>query len=289
MVVAVAGFLVVILAGAAIIFSQSTQYSATTTVVVLPDQSVGVDAASNYYDTLSHGQIAATASHILGLKQFKTEADRQLHLNPDQVAASKIQVRVEAGTSLLSVTATAPSKATAEHLADAVVNGATSTVNGLSRPYQLSVVSGASNTAQLTSNLSLGKFLAVLVIVALACAIGAQQAFNQLVDVRHRRLRGAWRPDDAESAGRVAARRGRSTAPPPAPLAGRRSKIAPRPTEPSARGDEERTGPDPSGGRPPVEANGHLNGSGTVAPIGGGLRRTPSSANNSDGSESGRG
>lgn len=184
------GFLLIMVAGAAIVLSQSNQYSATTTLVVLPDQSIGLDAASNYYDTLSHGQIAATASHILALKQFKSAADSQLHLSPANDSATKIQVTVEAGTSLLTVDATAPTGATAEHLADTVVDKATPTVNSLIVPYRLSIVSRATNTAQSSNSLSLGKFLAILIIVGVASAIGIQQAYNQLASLRRRPVSG---------------------------------------------------------------------------------------------------
>ncbi|MDQ6949753.1 MAG: hypothetical protein M3256_26780 [Actinomycetota bacterium] len=259
--------------GAVIVLSEPSQYSATTTLVVLPGQSVGLDAASNYYDTLSHGQITATASHILALKRFKSTADSQLRLSAADASATKIQVTVEAGTSLLSVSATGPTGVTAERLADAVVDRATPTVNSLVVPYRLSIVSRATNTAQKANSLSLGKFLAILVIVGVACAIGMQQAYNQLVSVRRRRPVSAVptaRPSPARrrlgsNAGRSAGTSGASDVP-------RRTKF-PQPPGAGAAGHDSRATRRTDGS--PLQGD-----SGETATNGGGARERAGVARN---------
>jgi capsular polysaccharide biosynthesis protein len=185
--VGIAGFLVVMLIGAAVLATESTAYKATSTLVILPGSSVPASDYSSYLDTLSHGQIAQTASEILQLKQYGAQASRELHLSPTQAAASKVQVTVQSGTSLLTVTSTAPTGPIAERFADTVVQAATPTVNAVSSPYMLSVVSAAAHSAQSNGGLSLGKFLAVLVVVGLALAVGAQQATNQLQQIFGRR------------------------------------------------------------------------------------------------------
>ncbi|MDQ2724569.1 MAG: hypothetical protein M3Y36_03640 [Actinomycetota bacterium] len=213
-------FVVVLLIGGIIVASQPTKYSATTTVVILPSPSIGVDQASNYYDTLSHGQIEATASQILSLKKFKTGAVHALGLSARQASGITVQVAVQAGTALLNVTVSAPTGRVAERVADEVVVEAAPTVNTLSVPYQISTVSKAGNTAQTSRSLSLGKFVAVLLIVAVALAIGAQQAANQLVLLRRRRSTATASvapPLTGHSNGADTGRRTKRPAPPVAP------------------------------------------------------------------------
>jgi capsular polysaccharide biosynthesis protein len=179
--------------GAGYVLTRPDRWSATTTLVLLPNKNVGSASAASYFDTLSTGQITSTASQIFDLSRFKEEAARTLDLSSAQSASTSVSSQVVVGSSILRVTVVAPTAKVAENLADTLVGQATNTVNALISPYQLSVLDHAKDSASRTGSLNLGKFLVVLVVVALAAGLGGQQALLQLLPLRRRRI-GVERP-----------------------------------------------------------------------------------------------
>lgn len=179
--------LLVLGAGFVVVQSSAKHWSAETTVAVLPASSLGPATGASYWDTLSHGQITATVAEILGLGRYKVAAERAAHLSAAEMSKVSITSTAITNTALVTVTATGGTSRIATEVADGVVSQATSDVDQLVSPYAMSVVSQSGTSASQTSNLSLGKFLVVLIVVAIALGIGVQQAVLQLVSLRWRR------------------------------------------------------------------------------------------------------
>lgn len=166
---AIAVLLVVVEGGVLFWQQQPAQYSAMTTLVVLP---AGTSAeAASYYDTLSRGQIATTFAEILALRA--TPAGGQ----------TKVTVEVVPETSLIQVTATADSARAAESAADQALGRAEPYFNQLGSPYGVSVVQGAAGTAQ-HAGLTKGVLAGVVAAVALIAAFAAYLAVRGLQQAR---------------------------------------------------------------------------------------------------------
>jgi len=174
-------------AGLGYLLGRSKNWSARAVVAVLPSKRIDVATAAGYYDTLSRGQIVTTIAEILRLPRFKTAAADQLHLSPPARGQVSISVDVIPNTALAAVTATAPARATAEAMADAVVASATGYIGGLSSPYDVVPVSQAVGEGTRGSGLHTGSFLLVLAVAALAAGVGAQQGVHALVPLLRRR------------------------------------------------------------------------------------------------------
>jgi capsular polysaccharide biosynthesis protein len=166
---AVAVLLVVVEGGVIFWQQQPPQYNAMTTLVVLP---AGQSAeAASYYDTLSRGQIATTFAEILALRATPDDGE------------TEVTVEVVPETSLIQVTATADTAASAESAADQALGRAEPYFNQLGSPYAVSVVQGAAGTAE-HAGLTLGILSAVVAAVALIAAFSAYLAVRGLQHAR---------------------------------------------------------------------------------------------------------
>jgi hypothetical protein len=94
-----------------------------------------------------------------------------------------VTVDVVPETSLIQVTATAPSAGDAERAADTALNRARPSFDQLGAPYQVSVVKAAAGTAQ-RSGLTFGVLAGVVVAVALIAAAAAFLGVRALQQAR---------------------------------------------------------------------------------------------------------
>lgn len=160
--------LLVLGAGVAFALLRPAEYRATSTLVVLPTASA---QNPGYYDTLSQGQVSQTFAQVLQLGAAQTAKSAG-------GGASAAVVAVP-GTALITVSATAHDRATAESTADAVLATAAPYVEQLHSPYQVVVVRNAQGTATL-SGVSRTQLAVVIPVVALVCAVAVQQAARSL-------------------------------------------------------------------------------------------------------------
>lgn len=165
------GLLVALLVvGAGFVFwqSNSIEYRASATLVVLPASPQATDPG--YYDLLNQGQIVQTFAQVLDL-EIADRAQNEL--------GATISVTVVPDTFLIRVTAIAPEAETAETAADSVIAQASTYFSELSAPYAASLVSPATGTAERAGVPPRALFVAVA-LVAVIAGIATQQATRAL-------------------------------------------------------------------------------------------------------------
>ena len=174
---AVAVFLVVLLAGGIFVATRQSEWTAQATVMVAPDPTLDRSTSASYYESLSRGQMVATAAEILGLQRFTTAAADGLGLTRAQRDQVTVTIRVVPDTTIIQVAATAPTAQLAEGMANNVVAKAGTTL--LPDPYVLLLMSGADRTAR-RSDPSAPIVGGVVFLVALVAGLAAQQATHHL-------------------------------------------------------------------------------------------------------------
>lgn len=162
--------LVLLGAGFLLAGRQTTQYQASSSVVVLPDQTLAPEVVAGYYDTLSQGQVVGTFAEVLRVRAV-----------PSAPPGSDVTVEAVPDTAVIRITATAPTAGAAEAAADAVIESTSgsSYVNEFYSPYRLAQSSGAAGTAE-QLGVSRGVLLAVAGLVALVLGVVAQQGVRLL-------------------------------------------------------------------------------------------------------------
>jgi capsular polysaccharide biosynthesis protein len=158
----------VLLAGVAFALLSPAEYRANSTLVVLP---AGTAQTPEYYDTLSQGQVSQTFAEVLQLGAAKTTKAAG--------GAASASVVAVPDTALITVSATAANKATAERTADAVLDSSAPYVRQLHSPYHVVVVRTAKGTAT-AAGVSRSQLAVVVPVVALVCAVAVQQALRSL-------------------------------------------------------------------------------------------------------------
>jgi len=152
--------------------TQPQQWSADVSLLLAPDTSGGASQTSAFYDTLSSGQLPATAAAIVDERHFLLEIKKSLSL-PSQAPVRVVVTQVPA-TAVIKVDVTARDKQTAMAVADAFPGEVIPDVNRLLSPYTLSSLGGAQGTARLSS-LSHVQWAAVIAVAALVVGIAVQQ------------------------------------------------------------------------------------------------------------------
>ncbi|GAB3661884.1 hypothetical protein GCM10027596_22500 [Nocardioides korecus] len=169
---------------------QPVQYSASNQLLIAPGTTLDSAATSSYWETLSNGQIPATAAAIVSDKRLERQAvDRLPTAVQRQVAAT---VSVVPSTAVVNVQVVAPSSQIAEQVANQIATLSVSEVSRALSPYELRVISDASGTATLSS-LSSSQWLTMIVLAALFVGIVVQQLASWAGRATRRR-RGAERP-----------------------------------------------------------------------------------------------
>lgn len=191
---------------------RSTEWTATSSLLVAPRAAnTDPDTLASLYDTLSRGQVAATYAELFRGAALKAAAGDRLGLSEDDRRRVRTGASVVPETSIVDVTATAPSAELAERMTDSLAQVATTRVEAMTSPYGVTTTSSAAGTA---ARGGLGQLeLAVLALLA-ALVAGAlvQQAWQSAV--LRRRPAAAARVPDAGDWPAVAMTRSRRTATP---------------------------------------------------------------------------
>lgn len=174
--------LLVLLAGGVVALTRSPQWSADTQVLVSPGPLVAKSDIPAYYETLSRGQVVATAARLVGRRGFTEQAARAVGVAPSSVTS---RAAVVPGTALVSVAVTAPSEAQSEWIADGIVRRSLPAVNGLLDPYRAQRLGSAAGSSE-PAGLSTGQLVAVIVLVAVVTGVGVQQVVHQRALARRR-------------------------------------------------------------------------------------------------------
>jgi capsular polysaccharide biosynthesis protein len=173
----------VVAVGAVFAMSRAPEWTAETKLLVGPGERADPTNISAYYETLSRGQVTATAAEIIGEPRFLRSAVRQMPV--EDVGAATARVTVVPGTSLVSVSVTARMPGTAEALADDIARESTPTVSRLLAPYAATSLGSATGSAT-RSGLSVSQLVAVIALVAVVAGVGVQQLVQQVSNPRQR-------------------------------------------------------------------------------------------------------
>ncbi len=155
---AVVAALLVGFAGELVVMGQRSTYASSVAIAMVPGKSDPAEAAS-LFDTLSRGQIVATAAELYGQSRWHQKY-------PD--------VTVTAGgvppSSVVRVSARGSDPAQVREALLAVVQGATPQVNALLTPYVASLVSGSVSTPE---RVGLSRTILLLAVLLAASVVGA--------------------------------------------------------------------------------------------------------------------
>ena len=138
---------------------------------------------SSYYDTLSSGQLPATAAAIVEQKRFVNGAMRELGLSDVEGVTTQVSVLPE--TAVIKVKVTATDADTAVAMADELPRQANQTVDQLLAPYHLTVLGSAEETAA-QSSLGTGQWVGIIVLTAIVVGLAVQQLVQQVSRARRR-------------------------------------------------------------------------------------------------------
>ena len=177
--------LVVAAAGFALISRQEPTYTATASLLVLPDQQARPDVVASLYDSLSSGQVVESYRAVMTSSGFAASVYDTLDLSPRDRAGVALDVHVVPSTALIDAGVSARSPEVAERVADGLARKATAELTRTFEPYRITSVSAATGTAVKSgpSSKTLGGVVALLAIVAV---VVGQQAVLFLVSSRER-------------------------------------------------------------------------------------------------------
>jgi len=163
--------------------AQDSEWTAESRLLVGPGLQADSASISGYYETLSRGQVTATAAEIVAEPQQLRAAARGTDLPP--AAAADARVTVVPGTSLVSVSVTAPRPLLAERFADEVVRESVPVVNALLAPYAGTPLGSAEGSAEVTG-MSTPQVAAMIALLAVVAGVAVQQVVHQLSGGRSR-------------------------------------------------------------------------------------------------------
>ncbi len=169
-----AGLVTVVIGGASVL-GQAKTYSATATLLVLPQPAGTNESIASLYDALSQGQVVESFQAVMSSSGFQRSALGS--------SATSTSVTVVPSTSLIDVTSKAGTAAAAERDADAVANRAVKQLSETFKPYGITLVSSASGTGK-TSGTSKSALLGIVALLALIVGIAGQQAARYVQGLR---------------------------------------------------------------------------------------------------------
>ena len=158
-VLAALAVLLVVAAGSAFVLTRATTYEASLDVLVSPGAGASANDAASLFDTLSKGQVAATAAEIYRQQQWRGDL------------SGTVEAGVVTPSAVIQVVARASSATAAQVLVQAVVTAADPAIDRALAPYQVSRLESGEPTAApvgLSRALQLG-----LVLLAALVAGGA--------------------------------------------------------------------------------------------------------------------
>lgn len=166
----------VVCAGVGWALTYRPTYTATATLLVLPNAkaSKSGDAAS-YYDTLSQGQIVQTFAQVLRARGTPDRVTAAAGgLTRAQVAATDVSVTAVPNTSVISITAQGGDPDVTERVVETLAGRSPHALNALATPYKaLTVDSGAGSLTR--SGFDRTTLLVAVAAVAVLAGVGAQQ------------------------------------------------------------------------------------------------------------------
>jgi capsular polysaccharide biosynthesis protein len=151
--------LLVLAAGGASVLSRSTVYEASVDVLVSPTSGASEADAAALFDSLSKGQVAATAAEIY--RQHQWQGTRN----------GSIEAGVVTPSAVVQVSARSSSAPAAQELVKAVVAAAGPTINRTLDPYQVSRLD-SEDPAVARVGLSRGLQLGLVLLAALVVGGG---------------------------------------------------------------------------------------------------------------------
>ncbi len=175
--------LVVAAAGGWYVYQQPRSYSAETQLLLAPAGQGDAGATSSYWETLSSGQLPATAAAVVDDKRYVDEATEGL----DKATRGAVQtsVTVLPSTAVIDVRVVAPTADVAESVANAIATRSTGDVNSMLTPYQLSPIGSATGSATRTS-LDYVQWGTLVAVAALIAGLLVQQLLSWAARARAR-------------------------------------------------------------------------------------------------------
>jgi capsular polysaccharide biosynthesis protein len=153
---AVLAALVVLAAGSTFVLSRGRTYEASLDVLVTPSAGTADTDAASLFDSLSKGQVAATAAEIYRQRQW--QGDR----------IGTVEAGVVTPSAVIQVVGRAASATEAQELVDAVVEAADPTIDRALDPYRVSRLDSAAPSVApvgLSRSLQLGLVLLAALVV----------------------------------------------------------------------------------------------------------------------------
>lgn len=179
---------------AALLATRPQQWSAASSLLVIPQSADNPDLVAGLYDALSQGQVPATYAELLRDRSLEVSQAQQQGLSAEETLAVSLEIVVVPETSVLDLTVTAPRPGLAEAMAGGVLTEAVSYLSGLNTPYTVVAAGEAAGTAR-RDGLAPLPLAAVVAAVALLAGLAVQQAVSAL-----RRARGVRaEPDEAST------------------------------------------------------------------------------------------
>ena len=155
-VLAALAVLLVVAAGSAFVLTRATTYEASLDVLVSPGAGASANDAASLFDTLSKGQVAATAAEIYRQQQWRGDL------------SGTVEAGVVTPSAVIQVVARASSATAAQVLVQAVVTAADPAIDRALAPYQVSRLESGEPTAApvgLSRALQLGLVLLAALVV----------------------------------------------------------------------------------------------------------------------------
>ena len=190
--------LVVAVGGVALIQGQQAKYSATASLLVLPDRTAAADTVASLFDSLSSGQVVESYRAVMASPGFSNGVIDALNLSPRQRSGVAPDVHVVPSTALVDATVVADDPQVAERVADALAQKATDELSRTFTPYRITAVSPAAGTAS-KSGPGSRTLVGVVVLMALVVAVAGQQAVLFVANSRERATARRRRPVRATS------------------------------------------------------------------------------------------
>lgn len=173
-----------IIAGGVYVAGSPEEWSANGELLMAPRVQETADSTSAFYETLSRGQVTATAAAIMENPTLVQEAADAVGI--EDMDTVSVRVTVIPDTSLIRIATTALTKDEAVSLTDELARISVPEIDARLKPYGLSSLGSAEQTAQRTG-LGTAQTMAIVVVMALAVGTAVQQALQQIAAARRRR------------------------------------------------------------------------------------------------------
>ncbi|MUM05410.1 hypothetical protein B5P44_11530 [Mycobacterium sp. CBMA 213] len=132
-----------------LLFPLSVHYEASAQVALVPGPALNAAEASSFWEVLSQGQVSRTAATVFRDPRWLPAAQAAAGVPADQL---NVTVGAVPDTTLVSITANAPTAHAAQAGVRGLLDAATGEVGAVSAPFQVRVVSGPDTATSLTTS-----------------------------------------------------------------------------------------------------------------------------------------